>query len=96
MNLYDVIRRPVLTEKNTRLMDEQNQYTFEVARDANKIQIKEAVELAFPNVQVRNVRTAIVASKPRRRGRTVGSSKPWKKAVVTLRPGDRINIFEGI
>jgi large subunit ribosomal protein L23 len=96
MNLYDVIRRPVLTEKNTRLMDTQNQYTFEVARDANKIQIKEAVELAFPNVQVIQVRTCIVPSKPRRRGRTVGSSKPWKKAVITLRPGDRIDIFEGI
>ena len=96
MNLYDVIRRPVLTEKNTRLMDERNQYTFEVARDANKIQIKEAVELAFPNVQVIGVRTSIVPSKPRRRGRTVGSSKPWKKAVVTLRAGDRIDIFEGI
>ena len=96
MNLYDVIRRPVLTEKNTRLMDTLNQYTFEVARDANKIQIKEAVELAFPNVHVLMVRTAIVASKPRRRGRTIGSSKPWKKAIVTLQPGDRIDIFEGI
>ena len=96
MNLYDVIRRPVLTEKNTRLMDEQNQYTFEVARNANKIQVKEAIELAFPNVVVVSVRTSIVPSKPRRRGRTIGSSKPWKKAVVTLRSGDRIDIFEGI
>ena len=96
MNLYDVIRRPILTEKNTRLMDEQNQYTFEVARDANKIQVKEAVELAFPNVEVIAVRTSIAPSKPRRRGRTTGSSKPWKKAVVTLRRGDRIDIFEGI
>ncbi len=95
MNLYEVIRRPILTEKNTRLMEEENQYTFEVARDANKIQIKEAVELAF-GVQVLNVRTMIVPGKPRRRGRTVGSSKPWKKAVITLRPGDRIDIFEGI
>lgn len=96
MNLYDVIRRPVLTEKNTRLMEEENQYTFEVARDANKIQIREAVELAFPNVHVVQIRTSIVPSRPRRRGRTMGSSKPWKKAVVTLRPGDRIDIFEGI
>lgn len=96
MNLYEVIRRPVLTEKNTRLMEQENQYTFEVARWANKVQIKEAVELAFPNVRVLDVRTSIVPSKPRRRGRTVGSSKPWKKAVVTLAPGDRIDIFEGI
>lgn len=96
MNLYEVIRRPVLTEKNTRLMEQENQYTFEVARWANKVQVKEAVELAFPNVRVLDVRTSIVPSKPRRRGRTVGSSKPWKKAVVTLAPGDRIDIFEGI
>ena len=96
MNLYEVIRRPVLTEKNTRLMEEENQYTFEVARDANKIQIREALELAFPDVEVVQVRTCIVPSKPRRRRRTMGSSKPWKKAVVTLRPGDRIDIFEGI
>ncbi len=96
MNLYEVIRRPVLTEKNTRLMEQENQYTFEVAREANKVQIKEAVELAFPNVHVLDVRTSVVPSKPRRRGRTFGSSKPWKKAVVTLAPGERIDMFEGI
>ncbi len=94
MNLYEVIRRPILTEKNTELM-QQNQYTFEVARGANKIQIKEAVELAF-GVEVIKVRTMIVPGKPRRRGRTVGSSTPWKKAIVTLAPGDRIDVFEGI
>lgn len=94
MNPYEVIRRPILTEKNTRLMEE-NQYTFEVAWDANKIQIREAVELAF-GVEVLKVRTAIMPGKPRRRGRTIGSSKPWKKAMVTLAPGDRIDIFEGI
>jgi large subunit ribosomal protein L23 len=95
MNLYEVIRRPILTEKNTRLMEQENQYTFEVAREANKIQVKEAVELAF-GVHVLDVRTLIVPGKPRRRGRVLGTSKPWKKAVVTLRPGDRIDIFEGI
>ena len=95
MNPYEVIRRPVLTEKNTRLMERENQYTFEVARAANKIQIREAVELAF-GVRVLKVRTSIVPGKPRRRGRTVGSSKPWKKAIVTLDPKDRIDIFEGI
>jgi large subunit ribosomal protein L23 len=95
MNPYEVIRRPILTEKNTRLMEQQNQYTFEVARDANKIQVREAVELIF-GVSVLKVRTSIVPGKPRRRGRVMGSSKPWKKAVVTLAPGDRIDIFEGI
>jgi len=95
MHPYEVIRRPILTEKNTRLIERENQYTFEVARDANKIQIKEAVELAF-GVEVLKVRTCIVPGKPRRRGRVVGSSKPWKKAYVTLAPGDRIDIFEGI
>jgi large subunit ribosomal protein L23 len=95
MNPYEVIRRPILTEKNTRLMEQQNQYTFEVARDANKIQVREAIELIF-GVSVLKVRTSIVPGKPRRRGRVMGSSKPWKKAVVTLAPGDRIDIFEGI
>jgi len=95
MNLYEVIRRPILTEKNTRLMERHNQYTFEVARKANKAQIQEAIEVAF-GVRVLNVRTSIVPGKPRRRGRTVGGSKPWKKAVVTLAPGDRIDIFQGI
>ena len=95
MNPYEVIRRPILTEKNTRLMEQQNQYTFEVARAANKIQVREAVELIF-GVRVLKVRTSIVPGKHRRRGRVVGSSKPWKKAVVTLAPGDRIDIFEGI
>jgi large subunit ribosomal protein L23 len=95
MNPYEVIRRPILTEKNTRLMEQLNQYTFEVARSSNKIQIREAVEFIF-GVQVLKVRTHIVPGKPRRRGRVLGSSKPWKKAVVTLAPGDRIDIFEGI
>lgn len=95
MNLFEVVRRPILTEKNTRLMERENQYTFEVAPRANKIQIKEAVEQAF-GVRVLSVRVCIVPGKPRRRGRVVGSSKPWKKAVVTLAPGDRIDIFEGI
>lgn len=95
MNLYEVIRRPILTEKNTRLMEEANQYTFEVARDANKVQIRQAVETIF-GVRVLAVRVSIVPGKPRRRRRTVGSSKPWKKAIVTLAPGDRIDIFQGI
>lgn len=95
MNPYDVIRRPVITEKNTYLM-EQGQYTFEVARDANKIQIKQAVEMAFPNVKVRAVNTLRMPAKWRRRGRIIGQLPGWKKAVVTLREGDRIELFEGV
>lgn len=95
MDPYEVLRRPILTEKNTFLMERNNQYTFEVDMRANKVQIREAVELAF-GVQVVDVRTSIVPGKPRRRGRVIGSSKPWKKAVVTLAPGERIDIFQGV
>jgi large subunit ribosomal protein L23 len=94
MHLYDVIRRPVITEKNTYQM-EQNKYTFEVARGANKLQIKEAVEKAF-NVHVLAVNVSTMPSKQRRRGRVLGHTTAWKKAVVTLVPGNRIEIFEGV
>ena len=96
----EVLRRPVITEKNTLLM-EQNQYTFEVHPDATKIQIKDAVEDAF-SVRVKAVNTLNVKAKPKsrfvRRGasRITGASRGWKKAVVTLFPGERIEIFEQI
>jgi large subunit ribosomal protein L23 len=93
--MYDVLRRPVMTERNTDLMM-QGRYTFEVAPDANKIQIKEAVEKAF-NVTVLAVNTLNVHGKKRRkRTRLAGYSPSWKKAIVTLAPGQRIEIFEGI
>ena len=94
MNVYEVIRRPIVTEKNTMQMA-QNKYTFEVAREANKQQIREAVERIF-KVRVRAVNTCMVPAKQRRRGRHIGYTTPWKKAVVTLVPGDRIEIFEGV
>lgn len=94
MNPYDVIRRPVITEKNT-YQNEQGKYTFEVARSANKIQIKQAVETAF-GVKVAEVNTSMVPAKERRRGRIIGHTTPWKKAVVTLKPGQRIEVFEGV
>jgi large subunit ribosomal protein L23 len=94
MNPYDVIRRPVITEKNTYQM-EQSKYTFEVARDANKLQIKDAVQKVF-NVKVLDVNTSMVPSKERRQGRIIGHTTAWKKAVVTLAPGQRIEIFEGV
>lgn len=95
MNPYEILRRPVITEKNTELM-ERGQYTFEVARGANKPEIAKAVEAAFPNVKVKAVNTLIMPSKERRRGRIVGRVPSWKKAVVTLREGDRIELFEGV
>jgi|SRR5687768_12512040 large subunit ribosomal protein L23 len=96
----DVIRRPLITEKNTWLM-ERDQYTFVVATEANKIQIREAVEALF-NVRVKAVNTMNVKAKVRsraiRRGRDriSGYEKAWKKAVVTLFPGQRIDIFEQV
>lgn len=95
-----IIVRPVITEKNTELM-EHDQYTFEVATVANKIQIREAVEKLF-NVRVKAVNTLIVKgsrrsrSLRRGRGRISGQERTWKKAMVTLFPGQRIDVFEQV
>jgi large subunit ribosomal protein L23 len=93
-NLHDVIVRPVVTEKSTNLHD-RNQYVFVVATDANKIEIAQAIETLF-NVKVKDVRTMQYRGKERRVGRHVGRRAAWKKAVVTLREGDTIEIFEGV
>ncbi len=96
----DVIRRPHITEKNTWLMD-QDQYTFVVATGANKIQIREAVEALF-NVRVKAVNTLNVKPKARSRAirggrdRIHGHERAWKKAIVTLFPGQRIDVFEQV
>ncbi len=89
---HDVLVRPLVTEKSTRLI-EQGQYTFEVHREANKIQIREAVEKTF-NVAVKAVNTMNMPRKERRRGRIIGTVPGWKKAIVTLRAGETIDIFE--
>lgn len=94
MQVYDVLRRPVITEKNT-LLSTQNKYVFEVYRDANKPQIKEAVEKAF-KVKVKSVNVICVSGKMRRAGRRRGMTSPWKKAVVTLEAGHKIEVFEGV
>jgi large subunit ribosomal protein L23 len=94
MHSYDVLRRPVITEKNT-MLTEQSKYTFEVAREANKPQIKEAVEKAF-KVKVVSVNVIHVPGKMRRAGRQRGMTPSWKKAVVTLEPGNKIEFFEGV
>lgn len=91
-SIHDVLVRPLITEKNTYLM-EQGQYGFEVHREANKIQIREAVEKTF-NVKVKAVNTMNMPRKQRRRGRITGSVPGWKKAIVTLQPGEVIDIFE--
>ncbi len=95
MHLYEVLRRPVVTEKSSRQADELNQYTFEVDPRANKIQVKQAVEEAF-GVTVLKVNIMRMPGKTRRFGRRLTRTPAWKKAVVTLAPGDRIELFEGV
>lgn len=97
MHWRNIIRRPVVTEKSNYLADLQNQYTFVVDSNANKLQIKQAIELAWPDVSVEKVRVANMPAKRSRRWRAMTVRKPgWKKAVVTLAPGDRIDLFEGV
>jgi large subunit ribosomal protein L23 len=95
MTQYDIIRRPLITEKTNIQKDSDNQLTFEVDRKANRIEIRRAIERIF-NVKVASVRTIQVKGKTKRRGRTVGKRRDWKKAIVTLRPGERIEFFEGV
>ncbi len=93
LHLYDVILRPVITEKSNVMSSDFNQYVFEVAPNANKHQIREAVEVIF-DVEVTNVRTMVMPAKRGQRGRkTYLRSKQWKKAVVTLKAGDTIELF---
>ena len=94
MHLYEALRRPMITEKNTTLQ-EQNKYVFEVAKEANKPQIKQAVEKAF-KVKVTTVNMMMVPGKSKRVGRRVIQTQSWKKAIVTLKTGDKIEFFEGV
>jgi large subunit ribosomal protein L23 len=93
-HFYDIIRRPLTTEKTTVQKEAYNQLTFEVDRRANRIEIAKAVEKIF-NVSVSRVRTMQVKGKVKRRGRIVGKRRDWKKAIVTLKPNERIEFFEG-
>jgi len=95
MIAHDIIRRPLITEKTSIQKEVANQVTFEVDRQANRIEIKKAVEKIF-NVNVTGVRTMQVKGKAKQRGRILGKRRSWKKAVVTLAPGDRIDFFEGV
>jgi large subunit ribosomal protein L23 len=92
--VYDIIKRPLVTEKSNRQKESQNQYVFEVDRKANKIEIKRAVEQLF-KVKVDRVNVSRVHGKVKRLGRNVGKRPDWKKAVVLLREGNRIDFFEG-
>jgi large subunit ribosomal protein L23 len=88
-----VLRSPVISEKSYALIAE-NKYTFRVHPLAHKTQIRHAVEEVF-DVRVTDVRTMKMKSKPKRRGWTSGRTRQWKKAIVELAPGDRIELFEG-
>ncbi|HEY92944.1 MAG TPA: 50S ribosomal protein L23 [Dehalococcoidia bacterium] len=94
MHLYEVLRRPLITEKNT-VLQAKNKYAFEVAGEANKLQVKQAVEKAF-KVNVTAVNVMTVPGKTRRIGRRQVLTQSWKKAIVTLKPGDKIAFFEGV
>ena len=92
--LYKTIIRPIVTEQTSAAYQEKGEYTFEVAPDANKASIKQAIEKLF-GVKVTGVWTLNVRGKSRRVGTTTGRRPHWKKAIVTLRDGDTISIFEG-
>jgi large subunit ribosomal protein L23 len=94
MNLNEVLIRPLITEKNT-MLTSLGRYTFEVDRRANKPLVKQAVEQIF-KVNVTAVNVINVPPKTRRVGRSVGKTAPWKKAVVTLKSGQRLEVFEGV
>jgi large subunit ribosomal protein L23 len=94
MHIYEVLRRPLVTEKST-VLQGMNKYAFEVADNANKLQIEQAVEKAF-KVTVTGVNVITMRGKKKRMGRREVISQPWKKAIVTLKPGDKIEFFEGV
>jgi large subunit ribosomal protein L23 len=94
MHRYEVLRRPIVTEK-TSLLQERNKYAFEVANKATKRQVKDAVETAF-KVNVTKVNIVAMRGKQKRIGRRVVLTRSWKKAVVTLMPGQKIEFFAGV
>ncbi len=91
----EIIKRPLITEKTSIQKELYNQLTFEVDRRANRIEIKRAIETVF-NVRVAGVKTIQVTGKIKQRGRIIGKRRDWKKAIVKLMPGERIDFFEGV
>jgi len=91
---YDIIKRPIISEKTNTQKEKSNQVTFEVDPRANRIEVQRAVEKIF-NVKVADIHTMNVRGKFKRRGRILGKRRNWKKAIVKLMPGERIEFFEG-
>jgi large subunit ribosomal protein L23 len=94
-SIYQVLKRPLVTEKTNALRDSRNDYAFEVASNANKVEIRQAIETLF-GVKVKAVRTAVVRGKYRRTRTGYGQRPNWKKAIVTLHEGQEIELFEGV
>ena len=92
---HEIIIKPLITEKTSIQKELNNQLTFEVDRRANRIEIKQAIETIF-NVRVAAVKTMQVSGKTKQRGRITGKRRDWKKAIVKLMPGERIDFFEGV
>lgn len=96
MHIYDVLKRPIVTEKTVEGTDSHNKYVFEVDMRANKLLVKDAVQNAF-DVTVSDVHILVMPVKTARRGRRISIRQPkWKKAIVTLAPGNSIQLFEGV
>ncbi|MDO9516175.1 MAG: 50S ribosomal protein L23 [Syntrophales bacterium] len=95
MNIYSVIKKPLVTEKSTIAREEENKYLFEVDRGATKIDIRNAVEKIF-KVSVVNVHTINISGKKKRVGKVIGRRRNWKKALITLAPGSSIEVHEGV
>jgi len=95
MDIYRIIEKPLVTEKGTGMLADGNWVVFRVNPSANKIQIREAVQKIF-DVKVLHVNTQVVRGKRKRFGKTMGQSKNWKKAMVQLKEGEEIEIFEGV
>jgi large subunit ribosomal protein L23 len=95
MTAHDTIIKPLITEKTSIQKEMFNQVSFEVDRRANRIEIKRAIETIF-KVRVADVKTMQIVGKTKRRGRTLGKRRDWKKAIVKLMPGEKIDFFEGV
>jgi large subunit ribosomal protein L23 len=95
MDVYKIVKKPLVTEKGTVMLSEGNRVTFKVHLDANKIEIREAVQKIF-SVTVLQVNTQVVRGKRKRFGKAMGQTRSWKKAMVQLKEGDKIEIFEGV
>jgi len=93
MNIRNIIKKPLVTEKSSMLKEKENKYTFVVDKDANKYQIKQAIETMF-NVKVVDIHTANYAGKAKRMGRSEGFKSDWKKAIIKLKEGQEITVEE--